>query len=662
MLVSLFNKLLYRKLYKHPLVKVFMELYCVPSSLIGWGYRHSGNKVKRGTEFILLEDGFIRSMFPGYKNGRPYSLVVDKSGMYFDASGDSDLILYLNGSTVQGEQWIKKISQEEISIALNRVRKTGVSKYNCYLDQKRQFEEGILVVDQTSGDVAIEFSGMSLADFDSMLEDAINENPNKVIYVKTHPDHKYRAKHSCFSQELFNNKRVVVLPHDVPVAEALSFCHTVYVGSSLLGMEALIHKKTVVCYGASFYSGWGLTVDRAKVSNIKRTRELSLDQLFEAAYLRYTHYFDPDTLKPCSIHRVIDHIELQWLQWRRFNDSYVTYGLSPWKKQLLPFYLGPKVNSIQHSINSRCETGIVVTWGARVIPRALQELGLIRIEDGFIRSRGLGANFNLPLSWVLDEVGIYFDARSESALENILQYCEFTSSELEQSAELIHFLKQNKLTKYNLGIEEAKLPDASCGKKLILIPGQVDSDASITYGSPKIKNNRELIEEVRQQHPEAYICYKPHPDLLSSARKGVPLWEGIEREVDYIVTQGDIISWIQAVDEVHTLTSTVGFEALLHDRKVFTYGLPFYAGWGLTEDWLICERRSRKRSLAELAYGVLIKYPTYLNPVTKEYTTSLQVAKFLADPECVFDSRSGMLKIIGQAKCLLNKITKMKGS
>jgi len=57
---------------------------------------------------------------------------------------------------------------------------------------------------------------------------------------------------------------------------------------------------------------------------------LSLDQLFEAAYLRYTHYFDPDTLKPCSIHRVIDHIELQWLQWRRFNDSYVTYGLSPW--------------------------------------------------------------------------------------------------------------------------------------------------------------------------------------------------------------------------------------------------------------------------------------------------------------------------------------------
>jgi len=104
------------------------------------------------------------------------------------------------------------------------------------------------------------------------------------------------------------------------------------------------------------------------------------------------------------------------------------------------------------------------------------------------------------------------------------------------------------------------------------------------------------------------------------------------------------------------------FTALLHDKKVFTYGLPFYAGWGLTEDWLICERRSRKRSLAELAYGVLIKYPTYLNPVTKEYTTSLQVAKFLADPECVFDSRSGMLKIIGQAKCLLNKITKMKGS
>jgi capsular polysaccharide export protein len=44
------------------------------------------------------------------------------------------------------------------------------------------------------------------------------------------------------------------------------------------------------------------------------------------------------------------------------------------------------------------------------------------------------------------------------------------------------------------------------------------------------------------------------------------------------------------------------------------YGLPFYAGWGLTQDRLRCARRTRFRSLDELVAATLMLYPVYVDP------------------------------------------------
>ncbi len=654
----LFHKILYRKLHNHPIVKTYANQRNIPLESIGWGYKHSGTSIIKTPESVLLEDGFIRSMFPGYNRGMPFSLVVDHSAMYYDASGESDLIKFLNDEKLTGDQWTKEVTLDSIKSALERVRLSGASKYNCHLNQQRNLELGILVVDQTAGDAAIQHSGMKPSDFDRILQDAIKENLETPIYVKTHPDHQYRQKHSCFSASLLENKNITILPSDMSSAEALNFCHTVYVGSSLLGMEGLIHERKVITYGWNFYAGWGLTEDRATSPKPPRKKPVSLERLFEAAYLRYTHYFDPDSLEPCDIHRVINHIEAQWDQWTQGSGNWIIHGLSPWKKQLLPKYLGPKASSTSHKLNNFTDASKTITWGSKELPSELEVFPVTRIEDGFIRSRGLGANFNFPLSWVFDDVGIYFDARSPSKLENLLENHDFSDKELNDAEELIHFLRENKLTKYNLGISEVTLPEASKGKRVILIPGQVDSDASIKFGSPKLRDNRELLAEVRRQHPDAYICYKPHPDLLSGARKDAPLWQDIEQEVDHLVTEGDIISWIQAVDEVHTLTSTVGFEALLHKKPVYTYGLPFYAGWGLTTDWLTCDRRTTKRNLLELACAALILYPTYLNPKTGEFTTALNAAKILKNPDFHHDSRSGFLKLLAKLKSIYHRIKK----
>ena len=86
---------------------------------------------------------------------------------------------------------------------------------------------------------------------------------------------------------------------------------------------------------------------------------------------------------------------------------------------------------------------------------------------------------------------------------------------------------------------------------------------------------------------------------------------------DRIVGELPISSLIAMVDEVHVNTSLAGFEALLRGKSVTTYGVPFYAGWGLTHDLgPVPSRRTARRTLDELVAAALVLYPRYLDPVT----------------------------------------------
>lgn len=239
---------------------------------------------------------------------------------------------------------------------------------------------------------------------------------------------------------------------------------------------------------------------------------------------------------------------------------------------------------------------------------------MILVEDGFIRSKGLGVHFSPPCSLVFDSRGIYFDARTESDLEYLLNYIEISKEELLRSGDLIEKLVRADITKYNVGDRnDFSIPSSN---KVILVPGQVEDDASIKFGSPVLKDNLSLVKEVRKCNPDSFIIYKPHPDVVSSHRKGGNN-KAICEFADLAVINQSITTILPRVDEVHTLTSLVGFEALLRGKKVITYGLPFYAGWGLTEDKLVCDRRVRRRSLEELVACALILYPTYWHPKKK---------------------------------------------
>jgi capsular polysaccharide export protein len=86
------------------------------------------------------------------------------------------------------------------------------------------------------------------------------------------------------------------------------------------------------------------------------------------------------------------------------------------------------------------------------------------------------------------------------------------------------------------------------------------------------------------------------------------------------------------VQEVHTIGSLSGFEALLRGLRVVTWGRPFYAGWGLTEDRdppadppPPCAGAVRRRwrpgwgvplELDGLVAAALVLYPRSIDPVT----------------------------------------------
>ena len=148
----------------------------------------------------------------------------------------------------------------------------------------------------------------------------------------------------------------------------------------------------------------------------------------------------------------------------------------------------------------------------------------------------------------------------------------------------------------------------------MLVAGQVEDDMAVWKGLPAVRTNAELLAAARARHADAFILYKPHPDVLAGLRRGHVAEEVARRHADVVLDDVHPSDAIDAADHVEVITSLIGFEALERGRSVTCHGLPFYAGWGLTEDLVACPRRRRRLSLDELVAGALILYPHYVDP------------------------------------------------
>ncbi len=647
-----------------------------PQTTFAWGRKPSATLAHvrarlLGKKVVHLEDGFLRS----YRPGAAYpalSLVMDEEGVHYDCTRPSQLETLLNSShdlsVPQQEEVLQFLLQHRLSkynhappLDTRLLRRfaprndgggllrgyaprndgggllRGYAPRNDYGGLLRRFaprndghcerSEAILVIDQTFGDLSVTCGAASPHTFQAMLQAALDDNPDATIYVNTHPETTAGTKRGYLTHTP-SHPRVVKLTQAVNPMQLLQQMDKVYVVSSTMGFEALLMGKPVVCFGVPWYAGWGATVDRCTHSPAapRRTRKRSVAELFAAAYLQYAHYLNPLTHQRGTAMDLMPWLVLQQrtatqLHGASLNQRLVFMGMRRWKRLHMQRFFGLHPELVAFDVTLQ-PTDQVVVWGSEA------PLNAWRVEDGFVRSVGLGSDLIPPMSLVLDKRGMYFDPTRPSDLEHLLQHHVFSDEELQEAQKVRQFIVENGITKYNL---EPLTPVSwpSAGRRVVLVTGQVEDDASIRLGCTQINTNLGLLQAVRLAHPDAFIVYKPHPDVATGNRAGRLDMQQALQWADHVEAHASVVSCIHACDELHTLTSLSGFDALLRGKPVTTYGLPFYAGWGLTTDMARAHpcfaRRTRRLSLDELVAGALLRYPLYWDHELQGATTCMAV-------------------------------------
>lgn len=591
--------------------------------IVAWGYRPSRQKAERYARrhqlpVLTIEDGFIRSMGLGHQGYAPASLVLDDVGVYFDAHHISRL-----------EQLIVlgRDEPERAASCISNLQQYRISKYNHapLVHLELTTELNVLVVDQTLGDQSVAAGGADQHSFERMLQAALDQYPSATIWVKTHPEVSTGHKKGYLS-DAFQHPNVRYISQPANPIALIEQMDAVYVVTSHLGFEALMLNRPVYCFGWPWYAGWGLTNDYAPSIPMlaqRRGQSRRLSQLFTAAYFDYSRYIHPATGQACQLEQVIECLA-EMVDWNeQLRGTVYCVDFSPWKRLFIRRFLhlpAVKIQFVKSIPEQLSASSHVLIWGSKLTQQQLSHCHcpVWRMEDGFVRSIGLGAGLIEPMSLVLDDQGIYYDPSSPSRLQRLCTEVHLSQAEQQRARSLVQTLVDFELSKYNVGSTDEAWPKIPEGQYRILVAGQVEDDASVRLGTRDICSNLQLLQAVRTAHPSAFIIYKPHPDVEAGLRRGVVHTVVEQGLADAVLTCWPMPACLDRVDAVHTMTSLTGFEALIRGLPVTCYGMPFYAGWGLTQDRYIHPERCRVLTLEELVFAVLVQYPLYLLPNTNQ--------------------------------------------
>lgn len=573
-----------------------------PDDMVGiWGQSptsHRGEKIaaQKDVEILRVEDAPLRSLFPGAKGEPPVGLFLDRKGVHFDPSTPTELEVLLATHPLDDAALLNRARG-----CIERIKDAHLTKYAAVpVDQPAPEPGYVLVVDQIRGDASVTASGAGDAHFQEMLVMAQEEHPGARVLIKTHPETQAGIRPGYYSEKDCNER---ISLWDKPISPWVLFegAVGVYTLSSQLGFEAIYagHKPRI--FGQPFYAGWGLTNDERPLP--RRQRKLTRTQLFAATMMLYARWYDPHQDQLCELEDVIGQLEARVRSWREDHRGWNGHGIRLWKRNHFQKFFG-RYKRMSFAAQSEKRA---LTWGIKDGPSETA-----RVEDGFLRSRGLGAELVPPLSLICDETGIYYDPARPSDIENwIAKRAELRPDQELRAQILMEKLNALGVSKYNLGGAKPDLPDGH----LILVPGQVEDDASIIRGTDDITTNRALLQAARAANPDATLIYKPHPDVLAGLREGNVA--DADLIADLVLEDVDMAWLLGQVVEVWTMTSLTGFEALIRGCTVTTMGAPFYAGWGLTNDLgKTPVRRQARVSLTGLVHASLIDAPRYFDPVT----------------------------------------------
>ena len=259
-------------------------------------------------------------------------------------------------------------------------------------------------------------------------------------------------------------------------------------------------------------------------------------------------------------------------------------------------------------------------WQARAYA-AKRGLPYLSLEDGFIRSFGVGEGFP-PLSMVVDHSGIYYDASRPSDLEKLLNSDECLCQKDDQNARAaMEWIRDGSFSKYNHAASiGAKMFDTTRPGRKVLVVDQTSGDMSVSLGGADAKTFSDMLQAAMAENPDATVYVKTHPDVSSGRKRGYLTDVQSKERIVVLRESVNPLDLIAFMDKVYVVSSTMGFEALIVGKQVVCFGVPWYAGWGLTDDRCIqhpaMTRRRKQRTVTELFAAAYMRYTRYLDPVT----------------------------------------------
>jgi capsular polysaccharide export protein len=262
----------------------------------------------------------------------------------------------------------------------------------------------------------------------------------------------------------------------------------------------------------------------------------------------------------------------------------------------------------------------LAAWGvARHTSESVRALAVrmrlpyVCLEDGFLRSVKPGLTGEPGISLIADPVGIYYDSTRPSLLERlILDSSEEDDDMLHRAYKGIQRLRSLRLSKYNQAPDQLAPSVPAAGFALVV--DQRQGDVSVLRSGSSANVFKDMLQYAIHKHGAQRVVVKSHPDSFIAGKEGYLV--EIARASGVQVVSENINPWslLDQAGHVYTVSSQLGFEALLAGLPVTCFGMPFYAGWGLTRDRLHCERRCRALSLEHVFAAAYLRYTRYVNP------------------------------------------------
>lgn len=625
--------------------------------------------MEQKTEKISVGLGLLRSENNSELRKTPLlSVAFDTKALPNKSNDSSDLVDILNSYDFNNDTELLKRAISLISnINLNLENIAQNESELSNQEQEKEEKKRILVLGHNE-----QYASLSNLD---LVWFAKTENPEDEIIFK--PDVEGHA--SKQSLEEIQEITDVLLEHNA-LTNILENVHNVYTYNNVTGLEWLVRGVEVTTLGKPFYAGWGLTNDKSKIN--QRSRRLTLEELVAGAYILYPKYMNPFTNEIITAEKAMKlKYSIDKVNKKRINklSSYdkakneklailsddiqknvadvideknnfgfeiegelgSNIGVLSKGIQVIPnlesFFKGNVIFNPKENIES---LDFVAGWGLKPsATKAIQfakenALHYLRLEDGFLRSVGLGVDGSPPLSICVDDIGIYYDATKPSRLENILNSDEWITDELlEKARKAMTLIKENYLSKYNHAphINRYTISTNTDDNRLnVLIVDQTYGDMSISLGLANKEQFEIMYETAKVENPNANLYIKTHPDVISGKKQGNITDLELSDNTLLISEDCNPLSLIEKVDKVYVVTSQFGFEALMLGKEVHCFGMPFYAGWGITNDRLEIDRRIKRRTVEEVFAAAYMLYPRYINPITGNPGTIFDVIEYLS--------------------------------